>query len=44
MKLVEKLEQVQGPFYTFEFFPPRTDQVRRFVRSVITFYWLFNRV
>jgi methylenetetrahydrofolate reductase (NADPH) len=26
MKLVEKLEQVQGPFYTFEFFPPRTDQ------------------
>jgi len=26
MKLVEKLEKVQGPFYTFEFFPPRTDQ------------------
>ncbi|KAI0306304.1 methylenetetrahydrofolate reduct [Multifurca ochricompacta] len=26
MKLVEKLEQTQGPFYTFEFFPPRTDQ------------------
>ncbi|KAI0293541.1 methylenetetrahydrofolate reduct [Russula brevipes] len=26
MKLVEKVEQAQGPFYTFEFFPPRTDQ------------------
>ena len=27
MKLVEKFEQAQGPFYTFEFFPPRTEQV-----------------
>ena len=27
MKLVEKLEQARGPFYTFEFFPPRTEQV-----------------
>ena len=27
MKLVEKLEASDGPFYTFEFFPPRTDQV-----------------
>jgi methylenetetrahydrofolate reductase (NADPH) len=27
MKLVEKFEQARGPFYTFEFFPPRTEQV-----------------
>jgi methylenetetrahydrofolate reductase (NADPH) len=27
MKLTDKLEQARGPFYTFEFFPPRTDQV-----------------
>ena len=27
MKLSEKLEQARGPFYTFEFFPPRTEQV-----------------
>jgi methylenetetrahydrofolate reductase (NADPH) len=27
MKLSEKLEQSRGPFYTFEFFPPRTEQV-----------------
>ncbi|KAH9981738.1 methylenetetrahydrofolate reduct [Russula compacta] len=26
MKLIEKLEQARGPFYTFEFFPPRTEQ------------------
>ncbi|KAI0247948.1 methylenetetrahydrofolate reduct [Lactifluus subvellereus] len=26
MKLVEKLQQTEGPFYTFEFFPPRTEQ------------------
>ncbi|KAH9958319.1 methylenetetrahydrofolate reduct [Russula dissimulans] len=26
MKLTDKLEQARGPFYTFEFFPPRTDQ------------------
>ncbi|KAI9511116.1 methylenetetrahydrofolate reduct [Russula earlei] len=26
MKLIEKFEQARGPFYTFEFFPPRTDQ------------------
>jgi 5,10-methylenetetrahydrofolate reductase len=29
MKLVDKIASRQGqPFYTFEFFPPRTDQVR----------------
>jgi 5,10-methylenetetrahydrofolate reductase len=33
MKLVDKLEQVQGPFYTFEFFPPRTDQVHQIDRN-----------
>ncbi|KAI9446165.1 methylenetetrahydrofolate reduct [Lactarius indigo] len=26
MKLVDKFEQAQGPFFTFEFFPPRTEQ------------------
>ncbi|KAI0263359.1 methylenetetrahydrofolate reduct [Gloeopeniophorella convolvens] len=26
MKLADKIAQAQGPFYTFEFFPPRTDQ------------------
>ncbi|KAH9066364.1 methylenetetrahydrofolate reduct [Lactarius vividus] len=26
MKLVEKFGQARGPFYTFEFFPPRTEQ------------------
>jgi len=29
MKLTEKLKQARGPFYTFEFFPPRTDQVSK---------------
>ncbi|KAF8261074.1 methylenetetrahydrofolate reduct [Lactarius quietus] len=26
MKLIDKFEQARGPFYTFEFFPPRTEQ------------------
>jgi hypothetical protein len=35
MKLSEKLEQARGPFYTFEFFPPRTEQVSQTHRNSI---------
>lgn len=36
MKLSEKLEQARGPFYTFEFFPPRTEQVSQIKYNMIT--------
>jgi methylenetetrahydrofolate reductase (NADPH) len=35
MKLTEKLERARGPFYTFEFFPPRTEQVSHANRYMI---------
>jgi len=35
MKLSEKLEQARGPFYTFEFFPPRTEQVSQINQNMI---------
>jgi len=35
MKLSEKLEQARGPFYTFEFFPPRTEQVSQINHNMI---------
>jgi len=36
MSLVEQIaaRDVERPFYTFEFFPPRTDQVRNFLKII----------